>query len=171
MPAHLAAKLSSYNEAAASLAMATVDNLCNESLPLPVQPAKRCLQLGDFFPHPDTKDAFCCVYSLHMVQLWWLICIHFLAKATADSMLMDLVADAFLLLSSVAISAAHGTSANGETPHQAQKLWKVARVLFPKVGRRRWSSPGHSSCRGMWVTFYLSHHPKTAPRLACRVRP
>ena len=63
LPAPLAAKLSSYNEAAASLAMATVDNLCNESLLLPLQPAKRCLQLGDFFPHPDTKDAFCCVWS------------------------------------------------------------------------------------------------------------
>ena len=96
LPAPLAAKLSSYNEAAASLAMATVDNLCNESLLLPLQPAKRCLQLGDFFPHPDTKDAFCCVYSLHMVQLWWLICIHFLAKATADSILVDLVVGAFL---------------------------------------------------------------------------
>ena len=61
--AGLANKMSFYNDAAASLAMVTVDNSCNESLLLPLQPAKRCLQLGDFFPHPDTKDAFCCVWS------------------------------------------------------------------------------------------------------------
>jgi hypothetical protein len=33
---------------------------------------------------------------LLMVRLWWLICIHFLAGATADSILVDLVVDVFL---------------------------------------------------------------------------
>lgn len=62
--AGLANRLSFYNDAASShFPMVTIDSVCNESLLLPLQPAKRCLQLGDFFPHPDTKDAFCCVWS------------------------------------------------------------------------------------------------------------
>ena len=58
---------------------------------------KGVFSLAISFPIQTQKMLFAAYgLSLHMVQPWWLICIHFLAKATADSILVDLVVGAFL---------------------------------------------------------------------------
>lgn len=63
LPSTLADKISSYNAAAAPLAMVTLDSVCNDALIQPLRPARRGLQLGDFFQHPEKKKNFCCVWT------------------------------------------------------------------------------------------------------------